>query len=134
VQLHRRARELESRNIATLVVTFEAGPAALAYVRETQLAWPLLVDANRELYKAYGMFHGRWWNLYGPASTWTYLKLMLRGRRPRLPAADPTQLGGDVLIDPGGIVRLHYVGNGPADRPSVQSILDIASSKQSRDQ
>jgi hypothetical protein len=27
--------------------------------------------------------------------------------------------GGDVLIDPGGIVRLHHTGVGPADRPVI---------------
>jgi hypothetical protein len=29
------------------------------------------------------------------------------------------------LIDPGRIVRLHHVGNGPADRPSVKELLAV---------
>ena len=33
------------------------------------------------------------------------------------------QQGGNVLIDPGGIVRCHHIGRGPADRPSVRVIL-----------
>ena len=36
---------------------------------------------------------------------------------------DIFQRGGDVLIDPTGIVALHHVGNGPADRPPVETIL-----------
>ena len=38
---------------------------------------------------------------------------------------DINQLGGDVLLDPNGIVQLHHVGKGPADRPSVDSLLDV---------
>ncbi len=107
-----------------VVVTFQPGPIDLAYVRQTSLTWPLLIDADRSLYTVYGMERGRWWNLVGPAAMWAYTKLMLRGRMPRAPSGDPKQLGGDVLIDPKGIVRLHHVGNGPADRPSIATLLD----------
>jgi len=33
-----------------------------------------------------------------------------------------------VLIDPDGIVRLHHVGEGPADRPAVSDLLAAAES------
>lgn len=112
-------------NVATAVVTFEADPLARAYVKETNLTWPLLLDQDRELYHAYGMLRGNWWNLYGPAPIWAYLKLLFAGRRLVRPGTDVTQLGGDVLIDPTSIVRLHHVGNGPADRPPVESILAV---------
>lgn len=106
------------------VVTFEAGPTAMAYVRESELRWPLLVDDERTLYAAYGMERGSWWNIFGPASCWAYLKLLLRGRRLRSPGSDVHQLGGDVLIDPQGIVQLHHIGSGPADRPTVSALLE----------
>jgi hypothetical protein len=32
--------------------------------------------------------------------------------------------GGDVLIDPTGIVSLHHVGAGPADRPAIETIMN----------
>ncbi|HSH13152.1 MAG TPA: SelL-related redox protein, partial [Desulfurivibrionaceae bacterium] len=35
------------------------------------------------------------------------------------------QRGGDVLIDPNGMVRLHHIGKGPADRPRVEDILRL---------
>jgi hypothetical protein len=107
-----------------VIVTFEAGPIAQAYVRDTDLRWPLLVDESRALYSAYGMERGRWWDIFGPAAWWVYAKLLVNGRRLRRPSGDVQQLGGDVLIDPAGIVRLHHVGAGPAERPSVSSILD----------
>lgn len=106
------------------MVTFEAGVLAQGYVRETKLAWPLLVDESRGLYRGYGMEHGHWWNLYGFPAWMVYFKLFAKGRKLKIRRADFAQLGGDVLIDPAGIVRMHYVGNGPADRPGVGEILE----------
>jgi len=110
-----------------VVVTFQGLALARAYAQETQLAWPILVDEHLALYAAYGMERGHWWDIWGPASWWSYAKLLWQGHRWQPPAGDPNQLGGDVLIDPQGIVRLHHVGRGPADRPTVASILEIAS-------
>lgn len=120
------ARErLEAHGVAVVVVTFDTGPLAEAYVRQTALEWPLLADPERKLYRAYGMLHGRAWDLYGPPAIWCYLKLLTRGRRLHRPGSDVSQLGGDVVVDPSGIVRLHHVGSGPADRPTVESILAV---------
>ncbi|RQD79133.1 MAG: hypothetical protein D5S03_00985, partial [Desulfonatronospira sp. MSAO_Bac3] len=58
------------------------------------------------------------------------LKEALRGRLPRKSTGDVSQRGGDVLIDPGGTVRLHYIGKTPADRPGVESILKIVQESQ----
>lgn len=124
--MRQREEEIEALGVKVLVVTFQGSPLAAAYVRETGLEWPILVDESLTLYYAYGMERGGWWDIYGPASWWIYLRLILRGRRPRAPAGDPNQLGGDVLIDPGGTVRLHHVGVGPADRPPVARILGLA--------
>ena len=114
-----------------VVVTFEVGSAAQAYVRDTNLSWPMIVDETRALYSAYGMERGSWWKIYGPGPWWVYAKLLLKGRRLRRPRGNFDQLGGDVLIDPEGIVRLHHVGSGPADRPSVRTIIDVIRELQS---
>jgi len=108
------------------VVTFEGGALARAYARDTGLPWPVLVDADRALYRAFGMERGRLRDIYGPAALLAYARLLLRGRRPRRSEADLLQLGGDVLVDPEGIVRLHHVGRGPADRPPVEALLAVA--------
>jgi hypothetical protein len=124
-QLRQRADELERLGVDVLVVSFEAGSIVQAYARTTGLPFPIVVDAQRELYRAYGMLHGKKRDLFGPASVWVYLRLMLRGRRLRLPTGDPAQLGGDVLVDPAGRVRVHHVGSGPADRPAIGALLDV---------
>lgn len=122
-QLREQEKELIKRNVRIVVVTFEAGHFARQYIAETGLTWPVLVDENRELYRGYGMLAASFWNLWGPKTWWAYLKAILRGQRLQQSHGDISQRGGDVLIDPEGVVRLHHIGEGPADRPSVAMIL-----------
>jgi hypothetical protein len=121
--LRQHDQQLRDWGVEVCVVTFESDSRAAAYVKETQLKWPLLIDDDRTLYKAYRMERGTWWNIFGPASIWVYLKLLGRGRRLRVPGRDVHQLGGDVLIDPQGVVCVHHIGSGPADRPSISALL-----------
>ncbi len=109
-----------------LVITFEQTVFARHYVEDTKLQWPLLVDDTRELYRAYGMLRAGLLDLWGPATWLAYMKEMIRGRLPRRPTGDVNQRGGDVLVDPAGIVRFHHVGKGPADRPPATALLRLA--------
>lgn len=124
-QLRHYEKKLEELQVKVAVVTFEAGFLARGYVEETNLAWPLFVDEKREVYHAYDMLTAGFWDIWGPRTWWAYFKEMLRGRMPKKSEGDINQRGGDVLIDPGGIVRLHHVGVGPADRPDALKILKI---------
>ena len=121
--MRQRQSDIDALALRVAVVTFEAGAVAQAYIQETRLTWPLLVDDTRALYRAYDMLKAGAWDLWGPRSWWAYLKLIARGRRPRIPRADPAQRGGDVLIDPQGIVCFHHAGAGPWDRPPVDTLL-----------
>jgi len=122
--LREKNAELLQNNIKVGVVTFEAGFLARGYIEETGLDWPLLLDESRQLYRAYGMLETGFWDLWGFATWKAYIREILKGRRPKSSSGDIHQRGGDVLIDPQGIVRLHRVGSGPADRPPVEEILE----------
>ena len=122
--MRRPEEQVERLGLEIVVVTFEARERAEAYVGETGLRWPLLIDPRRVLYGAYGMGRGRRSAIWGPATWWAYLRLIGRGHRLRRPSGDIHQLGGDVLVDPAGRVALHHVGKGPADRPAVAALLD----------
>ena len=106
------------------VVTFENEFFARSYVAETALTWPLLVDDTRETYRNYGMLYASFWDIWGPRTWWAYLKQIMKGERLGKSEGDIYQRGGDVLIDPNGIVSLHHVGAGPADRPAIGTILN----------
>lgn len=105
------------------MVTFENDFFARQYVAETGLNWPLLIDSGRDLYRGYGMLAASFWDIWGPATWRAYLRALLHGEKLQRSEGDVYQRGGDVLIDPAGIVRLHHVGSGPADRPAVAEIL-----------
>lgn len=106
------------------VVTFENDFFARSYVADTSLTWPLLVDDTRATYRNYGMLSASFWDIWGPKTWWAYLKQVIKGERLRKSEGDIYQRGGDVLIDPNGIVSLHHVGAGPADRPAIGTILN----------
>jgi len=106
------------------VVTFENDFFARSYAEETSLTWPLLVDDTRETYRKYGMLFASFWDIWGPKTWWAYLKEIVKGEKLRKSEGDIFQRGGDVLIDPDGIVVLHLIGVGPADRPTVETILE----------
>lgn len=105
------------------MVTFDKVTSCRAYIEETGLEWPLLIDEKRELYHAYGMLRASFLDVWGPASWLAYLRELGKGQVLKRPGADVMQRGGDVLIDPGGIIRLHHIGRGPADRPGMDELL-----------
>lgn len=123
--MRQREDELNELGVKVVIVTFENDAMAQAYREQTQLEWPILIDAARDVYSAYGMERGGWWDILGPSAWWAYAKLLWNGRKLEKSGSDIRQLGGDVLVDPQGIVRLHYVGRGPADRPPVEDLLAV---------
>ena len=124
-QLRHIRKELDKQNIVVKVITFDGDALAAAYVENTKFGWPLIQDTELKLYSAYGMKRGSWWDIYHPVSVWRYLRLIFTGKGPGKPGRDWKQLGGDVLIDPDGIIRLHHVSSDPHDRPSVEEILKL---------
>ena len=106
-----------------MLVTFAPISRAQAHIDERKLDWTVLVDEHRTLYRAYDMGRAPWWRVWSVATLRAYAREIRRGEWPRRAREDVRQRGGDVLVDPEGIVRLHYVGKGPAHRPSVDAII-----------
>jgi hypothetical protein len=75
----------------------------------------------------YGMLTASFWDVWGFKTWLVYFKELLKGNKPMKSEGDIYQRGGDVIIDPEGVVRLHHIGEGPADRPSVEQILTVVS-------
>ncbi len=123
--MQRYQTNLDRRDVKIVVVTFEVGFFARAYIEDTRLRWPLLIDENRELYGAYDKLTAGFWDIWGPSTWWAYFKEFAHGRLPVKSGGDYSQRGGDVLVDPGGIVRFHHVGQGPGDRVSAKSLLGV---------
>jgi alkyl hydroperoxide reductase subunit AhpC len=121
-QLRRRRGEFEALGARIVVISFGPAPRAPAWLEETQSPFPLLIDARRDAYKAYGMRHSLRgsWNL---KTLRRYRELQREGRSLRGIQGDSLQLGGDVIVDADGFVRLLAPSRTPIDRPSVESLL-----------
>lgn len=93
--------------------------------KEHGVRWRFIADPERKLYYQFQMRSGPWSHILG----WTAMKMYLylvfaKGRQVKRPSSsDFKQLGGDVLIDPQGIIRQHYLSENPADRPTPEQLL-----------
>jgi len=123
--LREREDEFGRWGLKVVVVTFAHDFLARSYVEDTALDWPLLIDSDRQVYGSYGMLTASFWDIWGPKTWLVYGRELLKGRKLEKSGDDIYQRGGDVLIDPDGIVRLHHVGDGPADRPEAKRISGI---------
>lgn len=123
--MRERQDDFDRLNVKVVVVTFEKDFLARRYAEDTLLQWPILIDTTRDVYRAYGMLKASWWDVWGVKTWLAYIRELLKGKKPLKSGGDLYQRGGDVIVDPGGIVRLHHVGRGPADRPTVGQIMQV---------
>lgn len=107
-----------------LIISFGVERWARAWLRETDVSFPLLLDQDRRVYRAYGLQRSAL-RAWAPRVLWYYVRQLAAGRRLRAIAGDPHQLGGDFIIDRHGIVRLAHRERDPVDRPPVARLLEI---------
>lgn len=112
-----------------MLVTFTTDVELDAYQHRRAVAFPILVDADRSVYAAYGMGRGSFRAVWGLATLrryWQILRPSGPGSVSDLGAAteDTRQLGGDIVIAPNGTIVWGHWSTGPADRPSVDDIVD----------
>lgn len=121
--MRRRYTEIQSSGGEVVIVSFESTERLAQLARQMQLPFTLLSDPPRDTYAAYGLIRGSWRQIFGARTIWSYLQLLLRGRKYHFLGSDLRQLGGDFVIDSEGIVRFEHRGAQPSDRPSVEQLL-----------
>lgn len=124
MQLHHSRQAFVNRWVRILLVGFEPKERAEDWIRQIQVDFPFLIDPDRSLYQDYGLQHSilQAWH---PRALWFYFKRFLRGKGLPKIHADPNQLGGDVIIDQSGKIRMIFSSRDPTDRPSVEELLAV---------
>ncbi|MEM9516190.1 MAG: AhpC/TSA family protein [Actinomycetota bacterium] len=111
---------------AVVLVTFTSDDHLSAYQARHELPFPVLIDRDRVTYGAYGLGRGSVHHIWGLRSAQRYIEIVrangLSGLR--RPTEDTLQLGGDFVIDAAGRLAWGFWGTGPADRPSVDQLVD----------
>jgi hypothetical protein len=121
--LREHETELTSLGARVIAISFESPDRAAVFAGWESLPFPLLLDPSRRAYAAFGLQEAAPSRLWNWNSLRAYVRGMIRGRGPRLPHADITQLGGDFVIDAANRIVFEHRSAEPADRPSVADIL-----------
>jgi len=129
-QLRRHHADLRAAGGEVLLVCFDTRERAERYAQEQNLSFPLLLDPERRVYRAYGLEQGPLWRFLMPRVVLGALRMMENGRRVQRPQEDPLQLGGDFVVDPAGLLALAHPCQDPADRPSPAAIMAAVASSQ----
>ena len=129
-QLCQHLPEFEVLNTRIVLISFGRPDQARVWLEETCWLAPveinapftLLLDPERRAYRAYELEYSllRSWGL----KVWRrYAQLLFKGRMWRGIQGDSGQLGGDIIVDSTGRIRLAFRSHDPTDRPDVQSLL-----------
>lgn len=117
----------KSHGVSIVIISFEEEQYVRRYRDETGLKWPLISDPDRALYRLFGMERATMGKIVNWKSLRGYLRLIFSKRRKlTLPSNhDYLQLGGDIVMDPQGIVQLAHYSSSPEDRPPLSDMLRL---------
>ncbi len=112
-QLRQHLAEFESLNTRIVLISFSRPDQARYWLNETDAPFTLLLDPERKAYRAYGLEYSllRSW---APKVWLMYAQLI---------QDDSGQLGGDVIVDSRGCIRLFHRSHDPTDRPAIHVLL-----------
>ena len=104
-----------------VAVSFEPLHRLKGQVEDMRLTFPILSDPGLETYRAYGVRRGSFRDVFNVGAGLEFLRLLLRGRWVWGGHGDIMQLGGDFIIDEGGLLKFSH----PACRSQDQAGVDI---------
>jgi hypothetical protein len=99
----------------------------LAYARafrdESGITFPLLIDAERQAYRAAGLGSASLLHVLRPANIAAGLRARAAGHRQRRKGPNPFQLGGSFVFGPGDVDRYAHVSQTFGDNAPVTALL-----------
>ena len=125
MQLHRARKQFEAAG-ADLVLIGQATPRDAAHFRRSQkIGLPVLADEHRVSYKAIGAKRGTTSQLVGPTVLAKgFLTAARTGTVQGRTIGSASQLGGAMVIAPGGEVRYEQIAKDASDNASTERLLE----------
>lgn len=121
-QLRRETGAIHAKGAELAVVGNGNRHFAQAFAEATGLTTPLFVDTSREAYRALGMRRDAGATL-NPAALANAVRALRAGFRQKGVKGDPWQMGGVLVVLPGGRVAYRYLSSAAGDHPPVAELL-----------
>jgi len=122
--LRQQYGDIQAKGAEVVAISFEPRDRLFQLTRQLQLPFPVLSDPERDVSAASGLAQGSLLKIFSPKTVWTYVKHFAKGRRYEHAASDWKQLGGDFILGEDGTVLYEHRGRTPADRPTVESLIE----------
>ena len=122
-------------NATVVAITFSSPAEALKLSQELKLPFSLVSDSQKEAYKIFELGSARLKDFLSPKVLWKFMGRIITGWLPSLGYSkeDLFQLGGDFVVDAKGEVVFGFKSSSPADRPTIQFLLDQLQKAQAGD-
>lgn len=122
VQLHREKDRIHAAGAELVMVGNGNRHFGQGFVKDLGLTTPLYVDTKREAYKALG-FKRSLTSLITPKALAAAARALKSGFRQGRTQGDAAQLGGVLVVRPGGEVAFRYASDSPGDHPRVEKVM-----------
>ena len=120
-----RYEELEAKRANVAAIGMGLTAMAADFKEKQSIPFALLVDRRRETHRALELRRGNLLDVAGPKQVVRGVKSFLTGNTQGRPAPkqDVLQLGGALVVAPGGDVLYRHVASGSEDNAPVDELL-----------
>ena len=118
-----RQPDFEARGASLAAIGLGDPAYARAFRDESGITFPLLVDADREAYRAAGLESASWLHVLRPDNIVAGLRARAAGHRQYRKGPNPFQLGGSFVFGPGNIDRYAHVSRTFGDNALVSAVV-----------
>ena len=122
-QLHREIGRIRERGGELVFIGNGNRHFAAAFKNDRGITAPIYVDTKRESYRALGMKRGFFATLGNAASWRNTARALKSGFRQGLTRGDAWQLGGVLVVRPGGEIAFRYLSSAAGDHPPIEAVI-----------
>lgn len=123
MQLHREKDAIHARGGELVLIGNGAKHFAASFVEDLGITTPVYVDPTRASYRALGMKRGLVSTLLALGTLKHGIRAFRAGFRQGRTQGDPFQLGGVLVVRPGGLIAFRYLSDEAGDHPPVHDVV-----------
>ncbi len=121
--MREHAQKFQARGATLAAIGLGDAHYATLFREETGIAFPLLVDADRQAYRAAGLKSANILHLLRSDNAASRKRATAGGHRQHKLGANPFQLGGSFVFGPGNVDRYAHLSQTFGDNAPVESLL-----------